>query len=127
MSVSRYISAFAKSSDGKGRLITLASILVLASLLVLVFAVLPVGAGGGDATTTWTVLPDEHNLGGQANDCSVIQGDLPSAAMYEFRIVTRRPAAIPTPGRAGRRSLWKSSTTKRSTSASPAGPCSTSS
>ena len=100
MSLSRKLSALATSSEGRGRLATLTSILVLASLLVLVLAVLPAGAGDGSPSGL-LVQPDEHNLGGQANDCSVTQGDLPSAGQYEFRIVNPQTLSYTDPGPGG--------------------------
>lgn len=68
MSLSRKLSALSTSSEGKGRLATLTSILVLASLLVLVLAVLPVGAGEGGPSTAG-VQPAEIAYGGGSGGC----------------------------------------------------------
>ncbi len=82
MSLSRKTSALANSSDGRGRLVTLTSILVLASLIVLLLAVLPAGAGPGPASTIHNITPQEVDLGGQKNDCAAVG----STAAYELRI-----------------------------------------
>jgi uncharacterized repeat protein (TIGR01451 family) len=89
MRLSRRLHALSNSSDGRGRLTTLASILVLASLLVLVLAVLPAGADFPDSAAG--VTPATVNLGGQPNDCDALGIDgLPSVADYELRIENPR-------------------------------------
>ena len=54
---------------------------VIASLGVILFTVLPAGAGGGDPSALG-VEPTEVNLGGQPNDCAAVA----SAATHELRI-----------------------------------------